>query len=317
MVPAEFKLSFIIPAKNEAHIIADTIASIYAFVPKKCFFEIVVIDNGSKDCTQKIARDAGASVFINNKATIAKLRNIGVSQTTGKILIFLDADVHLTIGWTNEIESVLQKLNNEFLMVAGSRCGVADSGNYIQKYWFHRMINDKSNYVNSGHLITTRKLFNMIGGFNERLKTAEDYDFCLRARSYGASIRNYPELSVIHFGYPCTFVAFIRREMWHGTEDFKNVNSYLSSKQAILASAHVALVCFLLILSCLNSGWEEAIVYITIMFFLTLTLSIIKFGLSRPFDLFVSSFVMYLYIIGRSLSLLQTIWLRIWLKSNV
>lgn len=84
------KISIIIPAYNEANNIGDVISEIRLLNPD---FEIIVIDDGSKDNTTEVSAQAGAIVYrhphnIGNGAAIKS----GIRVATGDILVFMDGD---------------------------------------------------------------------------------------------------------------------------------------------------------------------------------------------------------------------------------
>lgn len=227
-------ISFIIPAYNEEKHLPKVFATINQLI-NDLVYEIIVVDNGSTDSTVKIAQEFGAKVLTDPSGTIASLRNLGADCAIGEVLVFLDADVFITPKWAKEIVSLTSKLEENNRIVTGSRCGISANPSWIEKYWFLPMTLEESNYMNSGHLIIDREIFNEIGGFNDTLITGEDYEFCMRAKQKGIVIINNPKLHVIHEGYPKTLKQFIRREKWHGIQDASNMRSFLKSKPAILA----------------------------------------------------------------------------------
>lgn len=84
------RISIIIPAYNEAQSIGGIINKLRSLHPK---YEIVVIDDGSKDDTAEVAGHAGAVVYrhpynIGNGAAIKS----GIRVASGDILVFMDAD---------------------------------------------------------------------------------------------------------------------------------------------------------------------------------------------------------------------------------
>ena len=84
------EVSIIIPAYNEAQSIGDLVSKIVELYPE---FEIIVINDGSTDDTDAVARGAGAHVHshpynIGNGAAIKS----GIRVANGDILVFMDGD---------------------------------------------------------------------------------------------------------------------------------------------------------------------------------------------------------------------------------
>src|SRR5690606_8672003 len=79
----------------------------------------------------------------------------------------------------------------------------------------------------------------VLGGFNEQLKTGEDFDFCARAKFKGVECEMDSGFRAIHLGYPGSIPKFFRRELWHGEGDFKNLNTFLNSKIAMISIVYL------------------------------------------------------------------------------
>ena len=172
-------ISVIIPAFNEEEHIANTISALKLYAPINT--EVIVIDNGSTDDTPQIAESLGATVIIKTDTTIAGLRNAGVEISSGNILVFIDADVTVTQEWGEYLKThTIESLAKHPMQVTGSRCLAPKDGKWLNTHWFNLLTSYDAPYVNSGHLITTRELFDAIDGFSSELKTAEDYDFCTK-----------------------------------------------------------------------------------------------------------------------------------------
>ena len=133
-------LSFIIPAYNENENIEITLDSIRKHVPDVYQYEVVVVDHGSTDNTVKLAADCGAKVLVNPGGTIAGLRNFGVVNSLGDILVFLDADILLTHGWGSNIGKVISSLTAGERLLTGSWISIPDNPNWIEKYWFRLIV---------------------------------------------------------------------------------------------------------------------------------------------------------------------------------
>ncbi len=89
------KISVVIPTYNEAHVLKLCLDSLLA---QDALFEIIVVDDGSTDGTIDFLR----TYQINHKQIFVieqkhkgagSARNLGVKQSTGDILVFVDADM--------------------------------------------------------------------------------------------------------------------------------------------------------------------------------------------------------------------------------
>lgn len=296
-------LSFVIPARNEAEHIGAVIESIHRFAGPSSR-EIIVVDNGSTDDTPALARAHGAEVLSFPGVTVAELRNQGVARSHGEVLVFLDGDVLLTEGWRDALPGVLDDLRVHPDTVTGSRCGISQQHNWIELTWFKPLLTEQPNYINSGHLITTRQLFQRVSGFDARLETGEDSDFSQRARALGARIVNNPALEVIHEGYPKTLGRFIRREMWHGRGNFQSLRQLGKSKIAPMTILFLAL--HIGAVTSLFSGWGVPGVPLLAGAGIVALCGLASFQkYRRPIrTVLINGYLYYWYFLARSLALL-------------
>ena len=88
-------VSVIIPAKNAAAYIGETIASALA---QADVAEVIVVDDGSTDDTVAIVqaiRDPRLRLMMNDASGVSAARNLGARTARGDWLMFLDADDRL------------------------------------------------------------------------------------------------------------------------------------------------------------------------------------------------------------------------------
>jgi GT2 family glycosyltransferase len=248
---ADVPIAFVLPALNEEKYLPETLESIRRLLKGRISYELVVVDNGSTDGTVQLAQQHGAATFILHGVTVGAMRNHGARHSFAPVLVFLDADVVLTTEWAANIEMTLRKLRAEPMTITGSACGVPGNAKWLERNWFGPWRTGRTSHMNSGHMIIARTVFEDIGGFDERLKTGEDYEFSLRAQNAGVKLVSNPQLAVVHNGYPKTLGAFMRREAWHGRSDFDSVRTILQSKIAIavlvFSFLHVALFAALVV----------------------------------------------------------------------
>ena len=302
------RVSFIIPAFNEEDCIAETLQSIVDG-EIKLPYEIVVVDHSSTDKTAEIAAAMGAVVITATGGTIAGVRNLGVLNSKGDLLVFLDADVSLTERWFKAFVTVTEQLLSDPMIVTGSHCNAPDNGNWIERYWFNNYVHElETSNLGTGHMITSRKLFESVNGFDDSLVTGEDYSFCMKVLKNAGKIINNKELYVVHRDYPENCWRFIQREAWHGMGDVSSLKAIMYSKVAIASLIFMALhVAALLATFVPAIPLDIAPVACLAIAGLLLFSSWKKYKHCSYFVILVNSAVFYLYFLGRSLSFLKAL----------
>ncbi|NIA09058.1 MAG: glycosyltransferase [Nitrospiraceae bacterium] len=111
------KVSVVIPAYNEGAVIGQTVARIRALYPD---FEVIVVDDGSKDDTARKAREAGAEVFqhpynIGNGAAV----KTGIRRASGDLVVLMDGDGQHDPA---DIARFLEEID-QYDLVVGARSG--------------------------------------------------------------------------------------------------------------------------------------------------------------------------------------------------
>lgn len=294
---SERHFSFIIPALNEEAHIGNSIRSITNAMGDTPH-DIVLSDNGSTDKTVEIAQQLGAKAIVNREVSIAQLRNLGVAVAQGDLLVFIDSDVQLSEDWLTCLNTEMQNWPKDDMIVSGSTCLVPEGGSFVEQHWFSNLQHGDTSYINSGHLITTRALFTAIDGFNSQLRTAEDYDFCQRAKQAGAPLIKAPNVKSYHYGYPQTLRTFMRREAWHGREDFSSLGKFLASKTAMAAclNSSLLLIAFALFIS---GSLLLGLMALILVSGLASLLTVWKFGVKRPKSFAKTAFCFECYLLGR------------------
>lgn len=168
-------VSIIIPALNEAAIIADSVAKARAAGPR----EVIVADGGSSDSTLSLAETAGATV-VECPTGRAVQQNAGARAATGDILLFLHADTYLTADGLRQIERALADAS----VACGAFRQVIEANGFLYRFM------ERGNafrascrglpYGDQG-IFVRRALFDEIGGFPE-LKLMEDLFLMKRLR---------------------------------------------------------------------------------------------------------------------------------------
>ncbi|MCL1471489.1 glycosyltransferase [Argonema antarcticum] len=180
-------ISVVIPVYNGEKTVRETSESVLSQTFKD--FELIVINDGSTDKTIEIIsriQDERLKVFSYPNAGLAASRNRGISLAKGEYISFIDADDM----WTpDKLEGQLKALQeNPQAAVAYSWSDCIDessknfrSGTYLT---FNGDVYENlllTNFVDNGSNALIRKeVFSEVGGFDESLKSGEDWDMWLR-----------------------------------------------------------------------------------------------------------------------------------------
>jgi glycosyltransferase involved in cell wall biosynthesis len=177
-------LSFIVPAYNEEQELSSTIAAIRAAA--SCAtqpHEIIVVDDASTDATPEIASNAGAKVVRINRRQIAAARNAGARAAQGEYLFFVDADTRINRA---HVSGGIAALEGAY---AGGSARVAMDG--FVPIWGRLLLHGFSSVyfgLNLGagaFLFTTRRNFDIVGGFDEQYFAGEEVYFSLGLKKLG------------------------------------------------------------------------------------------------------------------------------------
>ncbi|MCW6159907.1 MAG: glycosyltransferase [Candidatus Micrarchaeales archaeon] len=176
------EISVIIPTMNEEKYIKHPIEGL----KKQSFkdFEVIFVDHNSTDRTRRIARKSGR-VIIECRPGIGVARNTGARVAKGRIIVFLDADTRPsrnllksyhkaftggTVAATGPIlplERTSKRMRMGFKLVSIMMPRVASK------------VGGKIKVVGSNFAVD-KMAFDKVHGFNERLKTYEDWDLSKR-----------------------------------------------------------------------------------------------------------------------------------------
>ena len=177
-------ISFIVPAYNEEHELSDTLAAIRdAASAATQPYEVIVVDDASTDATPQIASRAGATVVQIHRRQIAAARNAGARAAQGEYLFFIDADTRINRA---HVSGGIAALEGGY---AGGSARVAMDG--FVPIWGRMLLRGFSSVyfgLNLGagaFLFTTRRNFDVIGGFDEQYFAGEEVYFSLELKKLG------------------------------------------------------------------------------------------------------------------------------------
>ena len=224
-IPEEFSfplfdepmVSIIIPVYNQYSYTHKCLWSILQNA-KDISYEIIIADDNSTDKTNAIQNYVHNIKVSRNAVNLGYLKNCNKAAklAVGKYLYFMNNDTIAQPNWLNELVNTFDIKKDAG--VVGSKvllpdytmqeCGVylfndLTRGDY-QSNPANSMHNylKEADYVSGCSLMTPRKLFNEIGGFDELFAPAysEDPDYCLSALMKGYKTYVQPKSRIMHYG---------------------------------------------------------------------------------------------------------------------
>jgi SAM-dependent methyltransferase len=226
------RLSFVIPARNEEALIAETLEAILKSVARlpagAC--EVIVADDGSDDGTaaivERFAEKSGVRLVACSGGTCAAARNAGAAASSGRVLCFVDAD---TIVPEHAAERILQLHEDDDRCLVLYRLASREPGIRAWLWWrfwgLARSLPLARAKSMPAFMSCDRAHFEKYGPFNESFVTAEEwpltgaayryhrhrflYDRTLTARTSSRRMELRP------FGYTRTFLTWALVVLFH------------------------------------------------------------------------------------------------------
>jgi glycosyltransferase involved in cell wall biosynthesis len=176
-------VSFVVPTRNSARTIAACVLSLrnqtYANV------EIVVVDNESTDDTAERALAAGADRVVIAGPERCAQRNRGSRESAGEFVVFIDSDMVLE-------PAIASQIIEEFEQHPELGALIIPEQSFGDGFWTKCRVLEKSLYVGNESVEAARafrrEVFDAVGGWNENLTAAEDWDLDDRIRAHGVIV---------------------------------------------------------------------------------------------------------------------------------
>jgi glycosyltransferase involved in cell wall biosynthesis len=195
--------SVVIPARDAAATLPRTLDCLAAQrgAPE---FEVIVVDDGSRDDTAALAERAGVRLVRGSGEGSGAARNAGVAAARGRLLAFTDADCFPSPDWLAAGAGRLSEAD----LVAGAvkpDPGVP-LGPFDRTVWVER----ETGLYETANLLIRRELFERVGGFEPWLRDGgprrgwtnpelgEDVWLGWRARRAGGRSAFEPDALVYH-----------------------------------------------------------------------------------------------------------------------
>ena len=231
-IEKKFKVSAIVPLFNGEQFISESIESLLS---QTCpIDEIIVIDDKSTDQGLEIVRkliETNQTVKLlrnpSNKGS-SHCRNLGIKESSGDYILFLDQDDYLNSNYLEEISNHLMKHSVKETAGVHSSYFIVDENNDKTSEISYEEINSeeflgyqfvRNRILSNSGTIIKKSILDQTGLYDESLKFSQDWDLWLRIGKIEA------------ISYLKTPLTFIRR---HSNNTSKKIEGFLNDERIIL-----------------------------------------------------------------------------------
>ena len=180
-------ISVVIPVFNGEQTIRETIESVL----EQTFsdFELIIINDGSQDTTLDIIqdfKDPRLKVFSYQNSGLAASRNRGIAIATGEYVSFIDADDLWTPDKLKAQHQALQEDPSAAVAYSWTNC-INERSQFLRRGYYLSFSGDVYRYLlltnfleNGSNPLIRHQALKTVGGFDESLKSSEDWEMYLR-----------------------------------------------------------------------------------------------------------------------------------------
>ncbi len=169
------QVSVIITCHNYGRYLARAIRSAVNQTVDKSDYEVIVVDDGSTDETQKVMRSFGEYIkplSLKKNVGLAAARNKGIQKALGRYVVNLDADDYMDENLIL-VEMMFLNSNPSWDAVSCDYIEVDEDENHIKR------VSGEKYPIACGVMFRTDRLFE-IGLYDEQFKMREEEDLRLR-----------------------------------------------------------------------------------------------------------------------------------------
>lgn len=211
-------VSVVVPARDAAATVGATVRGLRAQEGAPGPVEVIVVDDGSRDATGEVAREAGADLVLRGAGQgPARARNLGLRAARAELIAFTDADCTPRPGFLRELLAPFQDPR-----VVGAK-GAYESeqpelvARFVQLEYeerYRRMARrERIDFVDTYAAAYRRAALLELGGFDERylLPSTEDQELSFRLVERGHRLVFAPRARVGHL-HAASLAAYARKK---------------------------------------------------------------------------------------------------------
>lgn len=167
-------------------------------------YEVIVVNDGSKDRTETIAREFGFRVITTENRGLSSARNTGMRAARGEIVAYIDDDAIPDPHWLTYLAASYLRSNH--MGIGGPNLpprndgAIADCVANSPGGPIHVLLTDEvAEHIPGCNMSFRKAALEAIGGFDEKFRIAgDDVDLCWRIQQQGWTLGFSPAAMVWH-----------------------------------------------------------------------------------------------------------------------
>jgi GT2 family glycosyltransferase len=184
-------------------------------------YEVIVVNDGSKDQTEAIAKGFGFRVITTENRGLSSARNTGMRAAKGEIVAYIDDDAIPDPHWLTYLAASYLRTNH--MGIGGPNLPPQDDGAIADCVAnspggpIHVLLTDEeAEHIPGCNMSFRKAALEAIGGFDERFRIAgDDVDLCWRIQQQGWTIGFNPSAMVWHHRRN-SVKAYLKQQMNYG-----------------------------------------------------------------------------------------------------
>ncbi|MCD6553136.1 MAG: glycosyltransferase [Anaerolineae bacterium] len=220
------RCSIIVPVCNGEHNIADCLESLCGQEYPADRFEIIVVDNNSRDSTAEVVRQYPVRYIQEEKPGSYAARNTGARSARGDILAFTDADCIADPNWLQAISNALS--DGETQAVLGFAGGInaniwaeLEQAKW-EEFWAYQV---EVKRIDTRNFAIQAPVLERFGYFRDDVQSFADWELGARLHEAGVKMIFSPDVRVWHIN-PLTLSEISRRRQRQGYAGYQIMNQH-------------------------------------------------------------------------------------------
>jgi O-antigen biosynthesis protein len=190
--PSWPRISVVVCTYNGSRTLRDTLRGLQEIEYPD--YEVIVVDDGSRDNSAAIAREFGARVISTENRGLSSARNTGMEAATGEIVAYIDDDAYPDPHWLGYLAAMFR--NTIYAAIGGPNIAPPGDGSIAECVVnapggpVHVLLSDtEAEHIPGCNMAFRKTHLQAIGGFDPKFRTAgDDVDVCWRIQQRGWKI---------------------------------------------------------------------------------------------------------------------------------